>query len=184
MGPTVQETYAITKNYEGFCRLCRIGNCGQCHYAFCQGVRIQSKMKASMATTTHHFTFFQTFRADSLIQTLDGADKVIAEAVGLMNEGLALIDSVIYSQDQLVIDTKDACNSINEMCPEVREPICTNITDVASCNFQGIIENTEGMEEFLSFIANARSLVMDQLNQTRNDILQAIDFANNISDIR
>lgn len=120
---------------------------------------------------------------DSLIQTLDGADTVINEATRLMKEGVILIDSVIYSQDQLVIDTKDAWDAINEMCPQVREPVCTNITDVASCNFQGIIENTEGMTEFLSFIANTRSLVIDQLNDSRNDLIESIEFANSIGDI-
>lgn len=135
-------------------------------------------------TIPHNCTFFQKFRVDSLIQTLDGADTVINEAIRLMNEGVVLIDSVIYSQDRLVIDTKNAWDAINRICPQVREPICTNITDAGSCNFAGIIENTEGLSEFLGFVANTRALVMDQLNQSRNDLLESIEFANNIGDIR
>ena len=128
--------------------------------------------------------FSKFFRADSLIQTLDGADAIIDEAIRLMKEGVVLIDSVMYSQDQLVNATTNAWNAINGMCPEVRDTICTNISDAASCNFQGVLDNPDGMTDFLGFAANTGSFVMDQLNQSRNDLLESIDFANSIGDIR
>ncbi len=131
-----------------------------------------------------HSRFPPLYSVDSLLQTLDGADKFIDTATQLMKEGVILIDNVISSQDQLVIETKDAWEAINGICPQIREPICTEINDVNSCNFEGILETSEDMMMFLNFVADTRSLVFDELDKSRNDLLESIEFANSIGDIR
>ncbi len=97
---------------------------------------------------------------------------------------MILIDGVLASQEQLVIETKEAWEAINGICPQVRDPICTEITNVDSCNFEGILESNEDVVTFLNFVADTRSLVFDQLNRSRKDLLESIEFANNIGDIR
>lgn len=127
---------------------------------------------------------FAIYRAKDLTHTLDSIDLVVNYAIGLMEEGVSLIDSVLYTDQQLTNDTMEAWDAINGICPEILQPLCTNISDVATCNFDAVLENYTDVVDFLALLATTQDEIYHQLNHSKNDLLSAIAFASSIADIR
>lgn len=128
--------------------------------------------------------FFFIYRAKDLLHTLDGVDYVISYATQLMEEGVSLINNVLYTESQLENQTQAALDAINGICPEVLQPICTNITDVQTCNFEVILNNYTDIANFVALLAATKADMYKQLNRSKYDLLDSIAFANSISDIR
>ena len=101
-----------------------------------------------------------------------------------MEEGVDLIDGILYAEAQLDNETTAVWDAINGICPEILQPICTNISNVATCNFDAIMANDTAVVDFLVLLDATRTDIYHELNKSRSDLLDSIAFANSISDIR
>jgi hypothetical protein len=114
---------------------------------------------------------------------LDGIDRVLAVVKNLVSSGIELIDTVISNQRLAVLETEDVLGFVNGICPEIRDPICTNTTDPTSCNFDGIADNGQAIFDFLGIVVNANSLVYEELLKSRDDLVDLLESSNNMGDI-
>ena len=103
-----------------------------------------------------------------------------------MRDGIALIDGILETQSDVVNKTQTLLEGMNGICPDVRDPICTIVSDSDSCNFDGIVEEDEqdDLRGFLQSVAELKLGLMEDLLDSRSDIEDLLKVADDYDDLR
>jgi hypothetical protein len=115
------------------------------------------------------------------VKAVDAGIGTITMVKDLLQEGIDLIDTILEEQNLSSTEMEAVLNAVNSICPEVRDPLCTNITDPATCNLDGIFDG-EAVLNFITFFATARSLVYEELYQCRADLVDLLVVAGEMED--
>eukprot|EP00934_Nitzschia_sp_Nitz4_P008585 Nitzschia sp. Nitz4//scaffold211_size37880//865//2887//NITZ4_007697-RA/size37880-augustus-gene-0.57-mRNA-1//-1//CDS//3329541952//8575//frame0 len=125
---------------------------------------------------------------NSLVDSLGGIDETLQVAKGLVVGGIDLIDGILQKQQETVDQSDVTIETMNSMCPTVRDPICTNTTDVATCDFSGIFganveNNTDVMEALVEIHGNTKAIISEELVKSREDLVDMLTVINDMGEI-
>lgn len=110
----------------------------------------------------------------SLIKSLDDALATIEVVKVLVNDGIDLINKILASEDTTEEFVVDVLTSMNSMCLDLRDPFCTNITDIDTCNFEGVADENLLKDFFISW-ENLRQLKYEDLVKSKGDLEDIYD---------
>jgi hypothetical protein len=115
------------------------------------------------------------------VKAVDTGIGTITMVKDLLQGGIDLIDTILEKQTLSSTEMDAVLNAVNSICPEVRDPLCTNITDPITCNLDGD-DVGEVVLNFITFFATARSLVYEELFQCRADLVDMLVVADEMED--
>jgi hypothetical protein len=100
----------------------------------------------------------------------------------LTEGGINIIDDVLIQNEQAGVLVEDLLENINGICPTVRDPLCADLDDISTCNFEGIFDTDTVQAVVEHFRGNERSVVYTELNRARGDLEDFLKVANDIDD--
>jgi hypothetical protein len=121
------------------------------------------------------------YRVNSLVKAVDAGIGTITMVKDLLQGGIDLIDTILEEQTPPSTEIEAVLNAVDSICPEDLDPLCTNITDPITCNLDGV-DVGEVVLNFITFFATARSLVYEELFQSRADLVDMLVVADELED--
>jgi hypothetical protein len=109
------------------------------------------------------------------------------EAIGIVQNltkgGIDIITNLLNENEAISSELDGFLADTNRICPTVRDPICTDLSDVSTCNFEGIFDSTILQTLLEHFATSERSVAYDtELVKARNDLEDLLVVADNIDD--
>jgi hypothetical protein len=122
-------------------------------------------------------------RVDGLQRTMDTGQETIGLVQGLIQEGVEFMDLLIESLSNVMEDVFSLLETVNNgICPGLQETICTNLTDVSTCNSTRVIaDGSLVLEPLVKHFYSDRSLV-SKLIQARDDLAGLIIVADEMNE--
>jgi hypothetical protein len=121
------------------------------------------------ATSMYFLSAFMECSVDSLVTSLNDVIDTTEIVKTLVQGGIRLIDIIIDNQVEVERNVEALLTELNSICPSVRDPLCTDISDVSTCNFDGVFEG-DAVSDFVAFWADAKSVSYDELEKSRSDL--------------
>lgn len=89
----------------------------------------------------------------------------------MLEDGIALIDSILITQNTTAVETEQVLDAMNGMCTQVRDKICTDIVNIDTCDFDGILENSTALRTFVAALSDTKVLIFEELVKSREDLV-------------
>jgi hypothetical protein len=106
---------------------------------------------------------------DSLVTSLNDVIGTTEIVKKLVQGAIGLIDIILDNQVEVESTLKTLLTEVNSICPAVRDPLCTDISDASTCNFDGVFEG-DVLSDFVAFWADVKSVTYNELDKSRSDL--------------
>jgi hypothetical protein len=116
-----------------------------------------------------------------LTETLETGRKSIVQVIDLLNQGIVLMDDIITGVRNIVDGVSGLIVTVNEMCPRIRFPICTDITDSSTCNMDGIFNETNVVGALIDHFASNKTILWS-LEHAHTDMVGLLHGANELDE--
>lgn len=106
-----------------------------------------------------------------MTQSLSDGREAIDLAQRLSQDAIDLIDRSVEESERGSAEVERFLETTNSLCPNVRDPICADVSDFSTCNFDGIFEENSLLEQTLQhFSGGQRSIVYEEAVNARDDL--------------
>jgi exonuclease VII small subunit len=122
-------------------------------------------------------------RVESLVQSMNSGRETLDIVQNLTEEGINLLDQVVQEQAFAGGEVERLLDEANQLCPRVREFICTNLTSSSTCNLEGLedeILNGTILLNLLDQLESGRSVVSKEVEHASRDLEDILSFAENV----
>jgi hypothetical protein len=116
---------------------------------------------------------------DSLLQSLNDGFATVTIVKDLLQKGVDLIDDVLRQVPPIESSIDTILDSVNHICPAVRDPLCSDIQSPSTCNFEDVFDG-QVLLDFVEYFSAAKSLVYDDLVQARIDLADMVLVAEDL----
>jgi len=90
------------------------------------------------------------------------------------------LDGVIEQNDATGQEVDSLLEEINGICPNIRDPICTDLSDVSTCNFEGIFDGEVLTNTLEHFSEGERSVYYQESRKAKEDLETFLQVTNDI----
>ena len=111
-----------------------------------------------------------------MTSSLQEGREGISIVTNLTKEGIEIIDLALSQNEETGIVVERLLEDLNGICPNVRDPLCTDLNDLTTCNFDGIFD-TQTLENVVSHFRGGgtgegsdQSQLYADLAKVRNDL--------------
>jgi F0F1-type ATP synthase membrane subunit c/vacuolar-type H+-ATPase subunit K len=97
----------------------------------------------------------------------------------LIQNGVEFMDSLIEALTNVMADIVSLLDVANGICPDVRAPICTVLTDSRTCNSEGIFDNSI-FEKVVDYVN--RGTIVSKVTDARQDLADMLTVTQNMEE--
>jgi hypothetical protein len=117
-----------------------------------------------------------------LTQSLSDGRRAISIVQHLTQGGINLIDLIDEQNAATSIAVEGLLSDANRMCPNVRDPICTDLSNPSTCNFEGVFD-TDVLQITLEHFAGAeRNVYYQEIVKARDDLEELLVVVEDLDD--
>lgn len=111
----------------------------------------------------------------NLIQASSHVSAALLDSQSLTNDAIVLWDAYVERQKITIQETQAYLQDFNSFCPTKfeNETLCTNITDVSSCDWSALPSVIAPLVE--SLFVSSLALIWDDVNDIRDDLVELYD---------
>jgi hypothetical protein len=119
-------------------------------------------------------------RVEGLERSIDIGQESITITQGLIQGGIDLLTKLVDGLDVLRDDALTLLEAVNGLCPKQRTEICTDLTDAATCETDGIFDGLV-MQSVINYFDNNRTIATS-IEWARGDLEGMLVVADSINE--